>query len=126
MAWPIVEIGFVRIPEAIRYLGPDINKATEPALDEIAKGVIRLYKEEITAVDAIDTGFFINTVHTRFATKGERVIASDANYSQVIETGWAKRAGGQASYPGRFPATRAIARTGPVIENAFDRALRRR
>lgn len=124
--WPAIILAYpVLIPAGIRTLAPDVQDYSEDALQEIAEGLVGLYKQEIIAVGAVDTRFFLDTVGIRFASRGERQVASDAFYSGIVEHGWIWRARGQDSYPGRFPAGRAIAQLEPVIEDAFTRQLYR-
>jgi hypothetical protein len=112
----------VEIPDALRRLGHDLQEDSEAALDEIADGLVDVYKEEIEAVDAIDTRHFIDTVRVREASiRFERLVASDAGYSGIVEEG----RDDTPNYEGRFPAARAIARLDPIIENAFDHQLAR-
>lgn len=117
MVSPIPEI-----PEAITFID---NRQIEAALDDVSSGLVRVYKEEIEAVGAVDSGHLRDTVRVRSRRRGERYVASDAEYSGVVEHGWINRAKGQASYPGRWPAGRAIVLLGPVVEEAFARQLRR-
>lgn len=122
--WPTIVFAYpVLIPDGIRTLAPDIQDYSEDALEDIAEGLVGLYQAEIQAVNAIDTRFFIDTVRIRFATRGERHVASDAPYSGIVEHGWINRGRGQESYPGRFPAAKAVSRLEPVIEDAFTRQL---
>jgi hypothetical protein len=124
--YPTINIAYpVLIPSALRELGQDIESDAEAALVEIAEGLVTIYQEEIEAVGAVDTRFFLETVDIRYATRFERGVGSRAFYAGVVEHGWTARARGQESYPGRFPAARAISRLEPVIESAFDRQLRR-
>lgn len=126
VSFPILDIAYeVTIPDAVRFVGADIDDASELALEEIGIGLVGLYKGEAAAVGAIDTRFFIDTIGVRYATRFERGVGSLAPYSGVIEHGWIYRARGQASYPGRFPAARAVARLDSVIEDAFSRQMRR-
>jgi hypothetical protein len=119
MAWPIIDVIAAHIPNALRQIGGDVDSIFEPALDEIASGLIRLYQAQIMAVGAIDSGDFINTVEVREKGHRYRIVASKVSYSGVVEHGWIERARGQASYPGRFPAARAIGQLTPVIGDAF-------
>lgn len=122
--WPSIIFAYpVYIPDGIRSLAPDVQDYSEDALQEIAEGLIGLYKEQIEAVDAVDSRFFLETVGIRFASRGERHVASDASYSGVVEHGWIFKAGGQESYPGRFPAARAVSMLEPVIDDAFQHQL---
>lgn len=117
----------VSISDALRRLGPDVDDMAEEALKEIAEGTVALYQGQIMAVKAIDTGYFINTVHVRSATsRFEREIASEAPYSGIVEHGWIYRGKGQESYPGRFPAARTIPQLAPIIGDAFAHQLGRR
>jgi hypothetical protein len=112
--------------EGLKSLGFDLAQAMEKALDILGGQMVRLYKEEITAVDAIDTRFFLDTVAVQEPHRPhERIVKSAAAYSGVVEQGWVYRARGQESYPGRFPAARAIGRIEPEIEDAFSQVLAR-
>jgi len=111
-----------QVPAALTFID---NKQIEQALDDVSSGLISLYQAEIEAVGAVDTGYLRDTVRVRSRRKGERFVASDAEYSGVVEFGWINRAKGQASYPGRWPAGRAVVLLGPVVEQAFARQIRR-
>lgn len=107
-------------------LGYDLSNVSEDALDIIGGRLVRLYKEEITAVDAIATRFFNDTVAVQEPHRlNERTVKSAASYGGIVEIGWVYRARGQESYPGRFPAARAIERIEPEIEDAFSQVMAR-
>lgn len=119
--WPIIDVVAAHIPDALRHIGGDVDAIFEPALDEIAGGLVRLYVAQTLAVGAVDTTWFIN--HIRVFGKGHRyrVVGAgpEVDYSAVIEHGWIERAQGQASYPGRWPGARAIGLMEPIIGDAF-------
>jgi hypothetical protein len=121
MAWPIIEILAAHVPDALRHIGGDVDSVFDPALDEIAEGIIKVYQYQILAVGAIDTGWFIN--HVRLLAKGHRYRVVGAGpevpYAGVVEHGWIERAKGQLSYPGRWPAARTIGMLEPIIGDAF-------
>jgi hypothetical protein len=126
--WYEVEMQLV-IPDALRHLDQVLDDPLNQALDAIAEGIVALYKSNITSVGAVLTGRFRDTVHVRSATRAgdlkERIVASDAPYSGVVEYGWLDRARGQSSYPGRFPAQATVQQAGPVINLAIDNQLMR-
>lgn len=119
--WPVIEITAVHIPDAVRNIGADIDKVFEPALDLIAGGLAKFYQYQVMAVGAVDTSWFIN--HIRVFEKGSRyrVVGAgpEVDYSAIVEHGWIERAQGQLSYPGRWPAARAIGMMPPLIHDAF-------
>lgn len=121
MKFPVIEITAIHIPDALRHIGGDIDAIFDPVLDEISGGLIRFYQAQIMAVGAIDTSWFIN--HVRLLAKGHRYrivgAGPEVPYSGVVEHGWIERAQGQLSYPGRWPAARAIGMMEPVIGDAF-------
>jgi hypothetical protein len=113
----------VEVPDAFRNLTQVLDDPLTAALDSIAAGVIALYQTTITSVGAVLTGRFRDTVHVREASRAgdlrERIIASDALYSGIVEFGWIYRARGQASYPARYPALITRDAAGPIIYDAF-------
>lgn len=123
-AWPWPTLGVAYVPE-FKVPALFTSRQAEGALDTIAAGLVIIYKQEIAIVGAIDTRFFIDTVRIRSKKKGQRDVASDAPYSAVVEHGWIKRARGQVSYPGRWPAGRAIVMLDSVVESAFSHQLAR-
>lgn len=128
MDWPVIVVAYpVLIPDALRHLEGELSDFAVEPLDEVADGIARRYQEEIEAVHAIDSRHFIDTVSSRAATRrDERIVKSDAEYSGVVEHGWITRAKGQDSYPGRFPAARAVASVEDIITDAYSRAFNRR
>lgn len=124
--WPTLTIAYeVTLPRGLAYLRSDITNAEEAALDTIAWGLVNIYQAEIEEVKAVRTGFFRDTVRVRQSARLIRWVGSLANYAAVVEHGWIYRARGQQSYPGRFPAARAIARLDTVVEDAFFHQLMR-
>jgi hypothetical protein len=125
----------LEIPDALRNLEGAFVAPIEGAADEIADGIVGLYKGAIEGVGAVATGRFRDMVHVRTATRSgeviQRVIASERKtdsgifLSGIIEFGWDERADGQGSYPGRFPALLAVENAGPVISDAFDNQFAR-
>ena len=123
--FPSLEIAAMPAPGSLRNLAQEIGQIGELALTDIGDDFVSLYQQEIAAVGAVDSGDFMNTVKVRRQAWHQRDIASGVAYSGVVEEGWTKRARGQESYPGRFPAKRAIARMGPIIQSAFNNQLMR-
>ncbi len=119
-AWPALQFVYQPVFETPVIFS---QQQAERALDDISAGLIIIYKQEIAIVGAVDTRFFIDTVRIRSARQGVRMVASDAPYSGVVEHGWIYRARGQGSYPGRWPAARAIASLDRVIDTAFSHQL---
>jgi hypothetical protein len=119
----------VEIPDALRHIGDIFHDPFEQAMDDIANGYVALYKGEIVSVGAVLSGRFRDRVHVRSASRYgdtiEKIIASEVPYSGVVEYGWIERARGQASYPGRYPAARAIDRGQLMLREAFDNQLAR-
>lgn len=124
--WPVIDIAYpIEIPSGIRFLEANVGKAYDNALDEIAGGLAEIYRDEIQAAGAVDTRFFIDTVGIRYAKRNERGVGSLAGYAGVVEHGWIYRGQGQKSYPGRFPAAKAIVKLDAVVYDAFERQLYR-
>lgn len=121
MAWPVITVLAAHIPDALRFIGGDVDAIYEPVLDEVAGGLVKFYQYQIMAVGAVDTAWFINHVRILAAGSRYRIVGAgpEVPYSGVVEHGWIERARGQASYPGRFPAGRAIGMIEPVIGDAF-------
>lgn len=110
----------VRPHQVLARLGRDIQEHSEDALDRIAESMAGLYVEEARAVGADLSGAFIRGIGVVPSTfPGERTVRGDTRYSGVIEEGWIWRAGGQDSYPARWPAARAVDRAEEAIDAAF-------
>jgi len=121
-SWPALSVGYVPdVPEALTFID---NRQIESALSDVTDGLIRVYQQEFENVDAVDTGKTKRSVRKRGRGRFEKEVVADTP-ALVIEHGWIKRARGQDSYPGRWPAGRAVVLLGPVVEQAFDRQMRR-
>jgi hypothetical protein len=130
-----IQIGDVVIPDAIHNMSQELGEPiSEGIADEVAEEVAVRYRGAIEAVDAIDSGRFHNNVHARAAVRTgefyERTVISEDEegpipYSDVIERGWINRARGQASYPGRYPAMKAVDNLQPVVDESLIHQLER-
>lgn len=120
----------MEISDALRDLESAFNAPLEAAADEIADGLVDLYRRSIEGVGAVESGRLRDLVHIRTATRSGdeivRAIASERKtdggefLSGIVEFGWTERANAQESYPGRFPAEIAVEEAGPVIRDALD------
>lgn len=112
------------IGDGVRHLDRAMLSRFGEAQDEVAEIIADAWRGRV----ARRSGRFHRSIGVRAArlTTGERermVDAPDAKqYSDVYERGWRERGRGQASYPGRFAAKRAIEESAAEISFALDEA----
>jgi hypothetical protein len=107
----ILDMRFV-VPESLQDLSGHLQRPIEQIDDAVAYYLADSYKYYIVAVGAVDTGELLMSVHVEEGPSGgglhTKYVIADADHAKIVETGWLNRAKGQASYPGRYPAQKAV------------------
>lgn len=94
------------------HLSSEFQRPVEEFKDAVLNYVADAYKFYVVAVGAVDTGELLESIHV----EGNSIVAS-SQHAKVVEIGWTERAKGQASYPGRFPAQKAVEYTLESLQN---------
>ena len=100
------------VPEVLYDLSRTLQKPISEVDDAVAYYLADAYRSFITAVGAVDTGEFLFSVHVEEGPQGggisTKYVVADVDHAAIVEFGWTDRAAGQSSYPGRFPAQKAV------------------
>jgi len=103
----------VSVPKEVLNLSEELKAPIEEIQYAAAHYVADAYRYYVVAVGAVDTGAFLYSIRTEDGPYGSGItqskyVVSQINYAKVVELGWVDRGRGQASYPGRFPAKKAV------------------
>lgn len=102
----------IDIPSEVLHLSRELQSPINEIHDAAAQYLSDSYKFYVAAVGAVDTGDLITSIHVEEGPSGgvlhQKYVVAGVPYAIVVETGWTERGQGQASYPGRFPAQKAI------------------
>lgn len=121
-SFPALTIAYVPVlPETVEFI---TSRQLEEALIDISDGLIAVYQFQFEAVSAVDTGQTKDSVRKRVISKYVREVVADSP-ARIIEHGWIYRARGQDSYPGRWPAGKAVVMLDAFVVSAFTRQLMR-
>jgi hypothetical protein len=100
------------VPEALYDISGQLQKPISEVDDAVAYYLADAYRSFIVAVGAVDTGELLFAVHVEEGPSGggisTKYVVADVDHAAVVEIGWTERAAGQASYPGRYPAQKAV------------------
>lgn len=100
------------VPEVLYDLSGALQKPISEVDDAVAYFLADAYRSFIVAVGAVDTGELLFAVHVEEGGEGgglsTKYVVADVDHAAIVEIGWTDRAAGQASYPGRFPAQKAV------------------
>lgn len=100
------------IPEILDNLSDSLQRPIEQIDEAITYFLADAYRTFIVAVGAVDKGELLFAVHVEEGPSGgglhTKYVVADVDHAAVVEFGWTERASGQASYPGRFPAEKAV------------------
>lgn len=111
----------IDVPREVLHLSETFEGRIDKLHDAAALYLSDAYKYYIYVVGAVDTGELLGSVHIEEGPSGGgdhiKYIVAGADHAMVVETGWILRAQGQASYPGRFPAQRALEHLLQGLEN---------
>lgn len=102
----------VQVPDGALHLSRQFQEPLEELSDAVAHYLEDAYKYYSVVVGAVDTGEHLFSIHVEEGPSGgdeyQKYVVASSGHSMVIEIGWTERAKGQASYPGRFPAEKAV------------------
>lgn len=122
-----LQIGPAPISSPVRHISDALQDPIDAVADAVAELVAGLYVAAIASVGAVLSGRFrdkvkVRTARREGATRLREVASGDPGevpYSGVVEFGWLHRARGQESYPGRFPARKAVSTAKPFVRDAI-------
>lgn len=116
----------VEVPDGVMHLSREFQNPIGEFADAAAHYLADSYKFYVVDVGAVDSGELLYSIHVEEGASGgdheKKYVVAGANHAMVVEIGWTERGQGQASYPGRYPAAKAIAflleglQTGRVVD----------
>jgi hypothetical protein len=102
----------IEVPDGVMHLSRELQSPINELSDASAQYLSDAYKYYVVVVGAVDTGELLYSIHVEEGPSGgdshRKYVVAGANHAKVVEIGWIERGQGQASYPGRFPAQKAI------------------
>lgn len=100
------------VPDVVYDISGQLQRPMEEVKDAIVYYLADAYRSFIVAVGAVDKGHLLFSVHVEEGPSGGgmfiKYVVADVNHAAIVELGWTNRAQGQASYPGRYPAQKAV------------------
>lgn len=116
----------IEVPDGVMHLSRELQVPIEHLSDAAAHYLSDAYKHYVVEVGAVDTGELLESIHVEEGASGggehRKYVIASANHALVVEIGWTERGQGQASYPGRYPAAKAVEflleglRSGQVVD----------
>jgi hypothetical protein len=102
----------IEIPAGVLNLSQELQSPIEDVSDAATHYLSDAYKFYVVEVGAVDSGELLFSIHVEEGASGgdyhRKYVRAGAAHAMVVEVGWTERGQGQASYPGRFPAQKAV------------------
>lgn len=102
----------LEVPDGVMHLSRELRIPIEELGNASAHYLADAYKFYVVEVGAVDSGELLYSIHVEEGASGgsheRKYVRASANHAMVVEIGWTERAQGQESYPGRFPAAKAV------------------
>lgn len=98
----------IQVPDEVLNLSREFQGPMDELIDAAALYISDAYKYYVVVVGAVDTGELLHSIHVEEGPGRVKYIRASADHAMVVEVGWIHRARGQASYPGRYPAQKAV------------------
>lgn len=98
----------IQVPDEVFNLSQEFQSPIEELSEVSANYLADAYRFYVVAVGAVDKGELLYSIHVEDGPGFTKWVVASANHGMIVELGWIDRAQGQASYPGRHPAEKAI------------------